>query len=118
LRPADKGLIRGQQGRCFHSGPETTGTWRQGKPNPEVQKIRKVATESKTQLHIILDLEEIGPTQTRIHFKINADASGQMKRIYEAIINGQRAKIESQFVANVGKALGAPMKIEGLPQEA
>lgn len=87
-------------------------------PGEITKKFGKVVTESKTRLHIILDLEEIGPSQTRIHFKINADASGQMKRIYEAIINGQRAKIESQFVANVGKALGAPMKIEGPPQGA
>jgi carbon monoxide dehydrogenase subunit G len=77
-----------------------------------------VVTESKTKLHIILELEEINPTKTRIHFKINANAVGQMKRIYESIIGGQRAKLESQFVANVGKVMGAPIVIEGLPQVA
>jgi carbon monoxide dehydrogenase subunit G len=85
-------------------------------PGEITKKFGKVVTESKTKLHIILDLEEISPTNTRIHFKINADAVGQMRRIYESVISGQRAKIESQFVANIGKVMGANIVIEGLPQ--
>jgi hypothetical protein len=87
-------------------------------PGEVTKKFGKLVTESKTKLHIILELEEINPTKTRIHFKINANAVGQMKRIYESIIGGQRAKLESQFVANVGKVMGAPIVIEGLPQVA
>ncbi|MBM4330656.1 MAG: hypothetical protein FJ117_05410 [Deltaproteobacteria bacterium] len=87
-------------------------------PGEITKKFGKVVTESKTQLHIILDLEEINPSQTRIHYKINAEASGQMKRIYEAVISGQRAKIESQFVANIGKALGTSITIEGFSEGA
>jgi len=85
-------------------------------PGEITKKFGKVVTESKTKLHIVLDLEEINPAKTRIHFKINADAIGQMRRIYESIISGQRAKLESQFVANVGKAMGVPIVIEGLPK--
>lgn len=77
-----------------------------------MKKFGKLATETVTKLHIILDLEEISPNKTRIHYRINADAVGQMKRIYEAIIKGQRAKMETQFVENVGKGLGTKVVIE------
>jgi len=51
------------------------------------------------------------------HFQLYADAVGQMKKICESIIKGQRAKLEVQFVANVGSVLGAKVVIEGLPAE-
>jgi carbon monoxide dehydrogenase subunit G len=81
-----------------------------------MRKFGKVATGTVTQLHIILDLDEIGPNQTRIHFCINADAIGQMKRIYEAVIKTQRDMIETQFVENLEKALKAKIVVEGMPQ--
>lgn len=81
-----------------------------------MRKFGKVATGTVTQLHIILDLDEIGPNQTRIHFRINADAVGQMKRIYEAVIKTQRDKIETQFVENLENALEAKIVVEGMPQ--
>jgi len=52
------------------------------------------------------------------YFQIHADAMGQMKRIYGSIISGQRAKLETQFVANVEKVIGAKVVIEGLPKES
>ncbi|MGQ9654288.1 MAG: CoxG family protein [Thermodesulfobacteriota bacterium] len=79
------------------------------------KKFGKVGTESKTKLHILLDLDEVDANETRIHFRINADAMGQMKRVYEAIIKGQREKLEAQFVENIARALGARVVIEGLP---
>ncbi len=30
----------------------------------------------------------------------------QLKRIYDAIIRGQRKKLESEFIANVGELMG------------
>jgi carbon monoxide dehydrogenase subunit G len=81
-----------------------------------MRKFGKVATGTVTQLHIILDLDEIGPNQTRIHFCINADAVGQMKRIYEAVIKTQRDMIETQFVENLETALKAKIVVEGMPQ--
>jgi len=71
-----------------------------------LRKYGKVATGTVTKLHLIMDLEEIGPAKTRIRFQLNADAVGQMKRIYEAIIKGQRAKLEKKFVANICEGLG------------
>jgi hypothetical protein len=37
---------------------------------------------------------------------ITCDATGNLKRIYDAIIRGQRKKLESEFISNVGKILG------------
>ena len=72
-----------------------------------MQKFGRVATGTVTNLHLILDLEEIGPNETRIRFLANADAVGQMKRIYEAVIKTKREEIETQFMKNIENALGA-----------
>ena len=81
-----------------------------------MRKFGKVATGTVTHLHMIVDLEEIGPNQTRIHFTINADAVGQMKRIYEAVIKTQRKDIEAQFIENLENAVGAKIIVEGMPK--
>ena len=72
-----------------------------------MRKFGRVATGTVTNLHLILDLEEIGPNETRIRFLANADAVGQMKRIYEAVIKTKREEIETQFMKNIENALGA-----------
>jgi len=72
-----------------------------------MQKFGRVATGTVTNLHLILDLEEIGPNETRIRFLANADAVGQMKRIYEAVIKTKREEIETQFMKNIENALRA-----------
>jgi carbon monoxide dehydrogenase subunit G len=72
-----------------------------------MRKFGRVATGTVTNLHLILDLEEIGPNETRIRFLANADAVGQMKRIYEAVIKSKREEIETQFMKNIENALGA-----------
>ena len=78
-----------------------------------LKKFGKMATENTTKLHIAVDFEEIGPNQTQIHFCINAHAVGQMRRIYESVIKGQRAKLEAKFIENVRTALGAKVYIRG-----
>jgi len=77
-----------------------------------LKKFGKVATETVTKLHMVLDLEEIEPQKTRISLLLHADAVGQMKRIYESIIKGQRSKLESQFVSNIGAGLDTEVDIE------
>jgi carbon monoxide dehydrogenase subunit G len=72
-----------------------------------MQKFGKVATGTVTNIHLILDLEEMGPNETRIHFHAKADAVGQMRRIYEAVIKTKREEIETQFVKNLENALGS-----------
>ncbi len=72
-----------------------------------MQKFGKVATGTVTNIHLILDLEEMGPNETRIHFHAKADAVGQMRRIYEAVIKTKREEIEAQFIRNLENALGA-----------
>ena len=65
--------------------------------------------EGMTKISMILDLEEVDTGKCRVRYKILADAQGNLKRIYDAIIKGQRAKLESEFIKNVAKILGAPI---------
>jgi len=87
-------------------------------PGEVTKAFGKVGGETRTKLHILLDFEEIGPDKTRIRFQIKADAVGQMKRIYESIIRGQREKLEAKFVENVARVLGAKVVIQGVQPEA
>jgi carbon monoxide dehydrogenase subunit G len=80
-----------------------------------MQKFGRVATGTVTNLHLILDLEEMGPNETRIRFLANADAVGQMRRIYEAVIKSKREEIETQFMKNIENALGAKVVKEESP---
>ena len=80
-----------------------------------MQKFGRVATGTVTNIHLILDLEEMGANETRIHFCANADAVGQMKRIYEAVIKTKREEIETQFIKNLENALAAKVVKEESP---
>ena len=82
-----------------------------------MQKFGRVATGTVTNIHLILDLEEMGANETRIHFCANADAVGQMKRIYEAVIKTKREEIETQFIKNLENALAAKVVKEEGPAE-
>jgi carbon monoxide dehydrogenase subunit G len=62
-----------------------------------------------TRICMVLDLVELETGKTRVLYKITADAHGNLKRIYEAIIKGQRTKLEGDFIKNVAKILGAPI---------
>ncbi|MBI4454342.1 MAG: hypothetical protein HY644_00415 [Acidobacteria bacterium] len=65
--------------------------------------------EASTRISMVLDLEELDGQKTRIRYTITADASGNLKRIYDAIIKGQRTKLESEFIHNVSDILGVPI---------
>lgn len=62
-------------------------------------------SEASTKITMVLDVEEVQEGQTRVRYLITADATGNLKRIYDAIIKGQRIKLESEFIKNVGKIL-------------
>ena len=79
-----------------------------------LKKFGKVATDTVTKLTMSLDLEPLSGDETRIHYLIQADAVGQMKRVYESIIRGQRDKLEQQFVQNVSRALGGAVAREAM----
>ena len=82
-------------------------------PGKGLARAAKIADkDGLTRITMILDLEEVGPGQCRICYRILADAQGNLKRVYEAIIKGQRAKLESQFIKNVAELLGAPIAQE------
>ena len=62
--------------------------------------------EGLTYIGMYLDLEVVTPVQCRVRYLITCDATGNLKRIYDAIIRGQRKKLEAEFIANVGEIMG------------
>jgi carbon monoxide dehydrogenase subunit G len=79
-------------------------------PGKGLARAAKLADkEGKTGISMALDLDSISDHQSRIRYKILVDAQGNLKRVYDAVIKGQRAKLESGFIANVAKILGATM---------
>jgi carbon monoxide dehydrogenase subunit G len=64
------------------------------------------ADEGLTYIGLYLDLEVVSPEQCRVRYLITCDATGNLKRIYDAIIRGQRKKLEAEFIANVGELMG------------
>lgn len=82
-------------------------------PGKGLARAAKIADkDGLTRITMILDLEDAGAGKCRICYKILADAQGNLKRVYEAIIKGQRAKLESQFIKNVAELLGASIAQE------
>ena len=61
---------------------------------------------------MVLDFEEIESQKTRISLRLQADAVGQMNRIYESMMKGQRSKLESQFVENIFAGLNKKVVID------
>lgn len=79
-------------------------------PGKGLASVARVADKGAlTKLSLILELEELGPDKCRVYYKIQADAHGNLKRVYDAVIKGQRAKMESEFIKNVSQILGAPI---------
>lgn len=94
-----------------------SGTTTPGKGLASVARLAD-GDSGDTRLTIAFGLEEDGGS-TLIHYVIEADASGNLKRVYEGIIRGQRATLETSFVKNVGNVLGAEIEIlEPLVAEA
>ena len=62
--------------------------------------------EGLTYIGMTLDLEVVTEERCRVRYLITCDATGNLKRIYDAIIRDQRKKLESEFIANVGEIMG------------
>ncbi|MCC6213194.1 MAG: hypothetical protein IT513_19305 [Burkholderiales bacterium] len=73
---------------------------------------RMVDNDGRTQLTMTLDIEPLGPESSRIRYCLLADAHGNLKRVYDAVIKGQRAKLEGGFIENVSKIMGAAVRAE------
>lgn len=82
-------------------------------PGDSLKKYGKLLEDTATRLRITTGLEALDAAQTQIHFCIQARAVGQLKRVYDAIIKGQRSRLESQFIANLAKGLGAKVTVAG-----
>lgn len=77
------------------------------------KRFGRLVTGTVTHLTIGLDLEALDADRTRVRFWLEADAVGQMKKIYEAVLYNQRAKLEAQFIENLRRALGARITLDG-----
>lgn len=73
---------------------------------------RTVDKDGLTHITITLNLEEIAPAECRVHYEVLADAHGNLKRVYNAIIRGQRQKLETAFVDHLSKLMGTPIVAE------
>lgn len=83
-------------------------------PGGGLARAAKIADkEGATRISLVLDLEEVSAQQSRVRYKITADATGNLKRIYDAIIKGHRKNLESEFILNIAKILGVPVVEEG-----
>lgn len=77
-------------------------------PGKGLAQAAKIAdSEGLTKIYMKLDLEAIDPATTRIRYLLRADATGNLKRIYDAIIKGQRKMLEAEFIKNMIKLLNA-----------
>jgi carbon monoxide dehydrogenase subunit G len=75
-----------------------------------------IDSEGATKISLTLDVEDLGPERCRVRYLLICDATGNLKRIYDAIIRGQRKKLESEFIKNVAEIMGAPV-IEEVEEE-
>lgn len=71
------------------------------------QAARIADSEGMTRITMELDMEAVDAGTTRLRYRLQADASGNLKRIYDAIIKGQRKTLEAEFVKNAAKLLEA-----------
>ena len=71
-----------------------------------LKRFGKLKRDTITHLKIAIGFEQVGPKETLIYFRLQAQAEGQLKRVYDSIIRGQREKMENQFIANLEIGLG------------
>ena len=83
-----------------------------GEAGAGLARAAKLAdSQMETRLRICFDLEARDEESTVVACRIEVEAAGNLKRVYEGIIIGQRAKLEASFVDNVRRALDCPVEI-------
>ncbi len=106
LLPLDNNLTLEVKERIKPSRLVAEGVATPGGGLARAAKLVGGADEGLTYIGMYLDLEEVGPEKCRVRYLITCDATGNLKRIYDAIIRGQRKKLEAEFIANVGELMG------------
>lgn len=76
------------------------------------KKITSVEKDAASEITINLDLEPLNNGETRIIYSMKVEAFGSVKRIYEAILKGQRKKLEQLFLENIRKRTKADIREE------
>jgi carbon monoxide dehydrogenase subunit G len=105
LLPLDNNLTLGVTERVVPTRLVAEGV---ATPGGGLARAAKLMGENEglTLIGMYLDLEDLGPDKCRVRYLITCDATGNLKRIYDAIIRGQRKKLESEFIENVGEIMG------------
>ncbi len=106
LLPLDNNLTLQVKERTSPSRLVAEGVATPGGGLARAAKLVGGKDEGLTYIGLYLDLEELGPEKCRVRYLITCDATGNLKRIYDAIIRGQRKKLEAEFIANVGELMG------------
>jgi len=106
LLPLDNNLSLTVIERTKPSRLVAEGVARPGGGLARAAKLVGGEDEGLTLIGLYLDLEPVEGNKCRVRYLITCDATGNLKRIYDAIIRGQRKKLESEFIANVGEIMG------------
>ncbi len=114
LLPLDNNLTLTVMERTKPSRLVAEGVARPGGGLARAAKLVGGEDEGLTLIGLYLDLEVVDENKCRVRYLITCDATGNLKRIYDAIIRGQRKKLESEFIANVGEIMGGVVVEENL----
>ncbi len=107
LLPLDNNLTLQVKERTAPSRLVAEGVATPGGGLARAAKLVGGEDEGLTLIGMYLDLESVEEGKScRVKYLITCDATGNLKRIYDAIIRGQRKKLEREFIANVGEILG------------
>ncbi len=106
LLPLDNNLTLQVKERTAPSRLVAEGVATPGGGLARAAKLVGGEDEGLTLIGMYLDLEPVEENTCRVKYLITCDATGNLKRIYDAIIRGQRKKLEREFIANVGEILG------------
>jgi carbon monoxide dehydrogenase subunit G len=108
---AEVKITRREENRCL----EIEGRTEAG---DSLKRFGKLKRDTVTHLKIAIGFEQVGPKETLIYFRLQAQAKGQLKRVYDSIIKGQREKMEDQFIANLDVGLGVKAFVQDHEQDS
>ena len=108
---AEVKMTRREENRCLKIEGRTEA-------GDSLKRFGKLKRDTITHLRIAIGFEQVGPEETLIYFQLQAQAEGQLKRVYDSIIRGQREKLETQFIANLEFGLGVKAFVQGHEQDS
>ncbi|MBC8178484.1 MAG: hypothetical protein ISR61_01150 [Desulfobacteraceae bacterium] len=108
---AEVKITRREENRCLKIEGRTEA-------GDSLKRFGKLKRDTITHLKIAIGFQQVGPKETLIDFQLRAQAEGQLKRVYDSIIRGQREKMERQFIANLELRLGVKTFVQARKQDS